>query len=373
MKKKLQFFYSSTGVSPYIWALFAVLPFYFIFQWSSITEIVTGIVLSIFFFISYRFAFVSKSWIKYVWTSILIVISITMTVFLGYIYFAFFLAYLIGNFQNKVAFITFYVIHLVGSTVAINYNFIIQDELFLKQFLFIIIIWISVILMPFSIYNRKRREQLEAQLAFANKRISDLIVQEERQRIARDLHDTLGQKLSLIGLKSDLARKIIEKDPCQARAELKDIQQTARTALNEVRKMVSNMRGTRLKEEIVRIKQLLEAAEIKLKLIGENSLSNVSLFLENILSMCLKEAVTNVVKHSKAANCCITFQQSNKEIVITIKDDGIGIAEGDLNDKGNGILGMKERLEFVNGSLEIESTQGMTLIIKVPNVVKQNE
>jgi len=373
MKKRLQLFSSSTGVSPYIWALFAVLPFYFIFQWSSIAEIVTGIVLSIFFFVSYRFAFVSNGWLKYLWTGLLIIISITMTSFLGYVYFAFFLAYLIGNFQNKVAFITFYVIHLVSSTVAINYNFIIQDELFLKQLPFIVIIWISVILMPFSIYNRKKREQLEAQLAFANKRISDLIVQEERQRIARDLHDTLGQKLSLIGLKSDLARKILDKDPTQARAELKDIQHTARTALNEVRKMVSNMRGTRLKEEIIHIKQILAAAEIKVTLEGENSLSNVSLFLENILSMCLKEAVTNVVKHSRATDCCITFQQSSKEIVITVKDDGIGLVTKDLNDKGNGILGMRERLEFVNGSLDMVSDNGMTLIIKVPKVVKQTE
>ena len=145
---------------------------------------------------------------------------------------------------------------------------------------------------------------MEEQLAFANRRISDLIVQEERQRIARDFHDTLGQKLSLIGLKSDLARKIIEKDPEQARSELKDIQQTARTALNEVRKMVSNMRGIRLKEEINHVKQLLEAAEIELIVEGE-SFSKVSLFVENILSMCLKETVTNIVKHSQATTCQI--------------------------------------------------------------------
>lgn len=373
MKKRLQLFQSSTGVSPYVWALFSILPFYFIFQWSTTMEIVAGILLSILFFISYRFAFISKGWLKYLWTCLLIIISITMTSFLGYVYFAFFLAYLIGNFRKKTAFITFYVIHLVSTTVVINLNFIIQDELFLKQLPFIIIIWISVILLPFNIYNRKKREQLEADLAFANKRISDLIVQEERQRIARDLHDTLGQKLSLIGLKSDLARKIMEKDPEQARNELKDIQQTARTALNEVRKMVSNMRGIRLKEEIIRVKQILEAAGIEYESEKDLSLSNVSLFVENILSMCLKEAVTNIVKHSQATTCRVSIKQNDKEVTIKVSDDGIGIVSEDVFEKGNGLLGMKERLEFVNGNLEVISENGTTVIIRIPNVVKQSE
>ena len=68
-------------------------------------------------------------------------------------------------------------------------------------------------MLPFNTYNRKKREQLEEQLEDANKKISELIKVEERQRIARDLHDTLGQKLSLIGLKSDLASKLVLINP----------------------------------------------------------------------------------------------------------------------------------------------------------------
>jgi two-component system sensor histidine kinase DesK len=296
-----------------------------------------------------------------------------MTTYLGYVYFAFFLAYLIGNITNRAAFLTFYIIHLVSATIAINVSFFTQDELFIKQVPFIIIIYISVILLPFSIYNRKKQDQLEAELAFANKRISDLIVQQERQRIARDLHDTLGQKLSLIGLKSDLARKIMDSDPDKSKKELMDIQQTARTALNEVRKMVSNMRGIRVKEEIKHIKEILDAAEIDLKLEGDIELSNVSLFVENILSMCLKEAVTNIVKHSKATICKITIRQLDKEIMVIVSDNGIGMITKEYLEKGNGLLGIKERLEFVNGNVKITSEEGLTLKIKVPSVIKQTE
>ncbi|WP_338469433.1 sensor histidine kinase [Niallia sp. XMNu-256] len=371
MKKGFRIIQSSTGVSPYIWALFAILPFYFIIQWSTTVEMVTGIILSIFFFISYRFAFISKGWVRYCWTSVLIVLSVIMTSFFTYVYFAFFLAYLIGNFQQKSAFITFYIIHLVSTAIAINVNFITPTDLFIQQLPFIVIILISVILMPFSIRSRKRREQLEEQLAFANKRIANLIVQEERQRIARDLHDTLGQKLSLIGLKSDLARKILEKDPEKARSELKDIQQTARMALSEVRKLVSDMRGIRLKEEIKHVKEILEAAGIQWEIEGDFGLSRVPVFIENILSMCLKEAVTNVVKHSHATKCSISINQTNNEIMITITDNGKGFRDNELFEGGNGIAGMKERLEFVNGNLTVNSDQGATVIFQIPNVIKR--
>ena len=187
----------------------------------------------------------------------------------------------------------------------------------------------------------------------------------------RDLHDTLGQKLSLIGLKSDLARKLIHKDAEKARNELQDIQDTARTALNEVRNMVSQMRGIRLKEELIRVKQILKAAEIDFKCEQSLPLSNVSLYVENILSMCLKEAVTNIVKHSQADYCEITIKQSWNEIAITVKDDGIGIIEDEDFAKGNGLLGMQERLEFVNGSLDIIVGEGTTIIMKIPHIIKQ--
>ncbi|MEE6132921.1 sensor histidine kinase [Priestia aryabhattai] len=376
MKKKDTIFQKITGMSPYIWTVFSLLPFYFVFQSSSMNDILLGILLTILFFIFYRFAFISKGWPIYVWTVLLISISIAMTTLFSYVYFsfyfAFFLAYFIGNVQKWLTFITLYIIHLVSTAISLNYNMVAQEELFVRQLPVMIIIYMSVIIFPFTIYNRKKRERLEEQLEDANKRISELVKQEERQRIARDLHDTLGQKLSLIGLKSDLARKLINKDPEQARVELKDVQQTARTALNEVRKLVSQMRGIRLKEELVRVEQILSVAEIEF-IHNELALSNVSPLTENILSMCLKEAVTNVVKHSRASYCEVNIVQSKDEIMITIQDNGQGIASKDALQHGNGLIGMRERLEFVNGTLDIQSDEGTKVIVKVPSVRKQVE
>lgn len=364
-------FEKNNGIAPYLWTVLGILPFYFIFQSPSTIEIVVGILLTLVFFILYRIAFISKGWPVYLWTLILIGISITATNLFSYVYFAFFLAYFIGNIKDRVAFLTLYFIHLISTSASINYSIVMQEKLFLQQLPFVIIIWISVILLPFSLYNKKERGQLEEKLEDANKRISELVKLEERQRIARDLHDTLGQKLSLIGLKTDLARKLISKDPEQARVELKDVQQTARTALSEVRKMVSSMRGIRIKDEIHRVKQILKAAEINFIANGEFALSNVSLLTENILSMCLKEAVNNVVKHSGAKNCIISIDQSWKETVLKICDDGTFKSDTEKLAEGHGLIGMKERLEFINGNLDLLTKEGTTLIIRVPNDVKQ--
>lgn len=372
MKKYLTF-QKNNGIAPYIWTILCILPFYFIFQSSSTITIVVGLLLTILFFIFYRIAFISKGWPVYLWTLILIAISITSTSLFSYVYFAFFLAYFIGNIKDRVAFFTLYFLHLISTSISINFSLVLQGDMFLRQLPFVIIVWISVILLPFNIRSRKEMGHLEEKLEDANKKISELVILEERERIARDLHDTLGQKLSLIGLKSDLARRLIHKNPEQASSELKDVQQTARTALNEVRKMVSSMRGIRLKDEIIRIKQILDAAQINYVGLEDKKAVKVSLLTENILSMCLKEAVTNVVKHSGASTCTISIEQTWKEIIMTIQDDGIFKDKEASLPKGHGLIGMKERLEFVNGSLEIEKNNGTTLIIKVPNDVKQTD
>ncbi len=285
--------------------------------------------------------------------------------------FQFFLAFYIGNIQNRIGFFVLYSIHLFSTFATINYGFVSRNQLLFTQFPFILISLIVIILLPFSTYNRNKRGQLEGQLEHANKKISELVKLEERQRIARDLHDTLGQKLSLIGLKSDLASKLITKNPTQAQIEILDVRQTARTALKEVREMVTKMRGTRLEDELFRIRQMLNAANIQFTLKGSPRLTNTTLLTENVISMCLKEAVTNIVKHSSAEACIVCIEPGRTELTIKIQDDGVGIAGEIGGFKGSGLQGMKERLEFVNGSLEISQGNGTELILKVPNTVKQ--
>ncbi|MCD9020915.1 sensor histidine kinase [Cohnella silvisoli] len=371
MFKKVQIFPKSSGISPYVWLMFCILPFYFIFRSSSDIEIVTGILLIILFFFCYRLTLNAKGWPVYVGISIQIAISIAMTLLFSYAYFAFFLAFFIGNIQNKAGFITLYTVHIVTSFVTVNLGFILQDKFFITQTPFILISLIAVILLPLGSYNRNKQGELQEQLKDANIRIAELVKLEERQRIARDLHDTLGQKLSLIGLKSDLASKLIVKNPDRARSEIKDVQQTARTALKEVRLLVSRMRGARLEDEIASASQILKAAQIKFNVEGNETLPSITLLSESVLSMCLKEAVTNVVKHSGATACSLVLEQTQTEVVMKVHDNGKGGADALNFKQGHGLQGMKERLEFVNGTLEISMSEGTTLITRIPQIIKR--
>lgn len=352
-------------ISIYVWVIFCIMPFYFIIRSLSILEISIGIVLILLFLLSHYFSFNSKSALLYMWISFEMVLNIAMTLMFGYVYLSLFTAFFIGNFRNPVGFFIMYGLHIGFTILSIAAGYFIDLDLFLSQTPYIIITVVGVVLLPFTLYSKNRREKLQGQLETANERIAELIVHEERQRIARDLHDTLGQKLSMIGLKSDLASRLVTKNPEAAIQEIREIRHTASIALKEVRELVSDMRAVKLQEEFTRVKQILEAAEIDYEIEGISEGLQLPVLVESVLSMCLKEAITNVVKHSKAKKCAIMIEQDNNEVLLTVYDNGNGFNEK-LNIAGNGLKGMRERLEFINGSVQIESRNGTKLSISVP-------
>jgi len=357
-------------LSIYTWIILCFLPFFFIFRSSSPVEILIGITLLALFFLSYIFSFKSKSGLVYMWLGFEMLINVVMTLLFGFVYFALFTAFFIGNIRHTTGFFIMYGLHILTALGAVITGFILDIGLLLPQIHFIIITLIGVILLPFHLFNRNRRERLEGQLEIANERISELVVVEERQRIARDLHDTLGQKLSLIGLKSDLVSRLLTTDTKKAEQEIQDIRMTASSALKEVRELVSDMRLKKLSDEIARVQQILQAAGIKLTIQGETAFTSIPPITENVLSLCLKEAVTNVVKHSFGNTCNISFQQYADAFIIEVQDDGIGIPRDGSQLPGSGLDGMRERLEFVNGHLETKADHGTILTITVPVVLK---
>lgn len=358
----------SPWLSMYIWVIFCIMPFFFIVQKFSIGYIVLGVCLVIFYFLCHLFAVRSNNGLVYMWISFQMVLNIVMTLTFGYIYLSLFTAFFIGNIRRPVGFYIMYGLHIGFTILSIVVGYFIYLDMFLSQTPIIIITVVGVVLLPFTLFTRSKQENLENELETAKDRISELILVEERQRIARDLHDTLGQKLSMIGLKSDLAARLVAKDPEAAINEIRDIRQTASIALKEVRELVADMRAVRIEEELVRIEQILAAARIKFDVIGDLNAIELPMLAENMISMCLKECVNNVVKHSEATKCKISFKVNDDEVQISVRDNGVGF-NPEMHHMGNGLRGLEERLDFINGTVEITSVKGTEVKIRVPRTI----
>jgi two-component system sensor histidine kinase DesK len=233
---------------------------------------------------------------------------------------------------------------------------------------------IIMLVMPMAFRISRRASQLREQLQLANEEIARMSKNEERQRISRDLHDTLGHTLSLITLKSELAEKLIMKNPERAVQEVKDIQATSRAALKQVRELVSGMNAVTVRDEISNAKQILAAANVALRIKGGFSEDAASPLIDNLLGMCLREAVTNVVKHSRARTCTIEQAEDEASLKLAVSDDGQGM-DADaaaLLSGGSGLKGMRERLKLVEGDVHIESARGRgtRVVFTVPRVTK---
>ena len=197
-------------------------------------------------------------------------------------------------------------------------------------------------------------------LRVANDEIEHLAKVAERERIARDLHDLLGHTLSLITLKAELARKLVDRDPQRAKQEMQDVEQTSRAALADVREAISGYRGPGLAAELIRARQTLETAGITVDC--NASAVPLSPAQETVLALALREAVTNVVRHAQAQRCSVRLSRDQQLCTLEIADNGRG-ADGP---EGNGLRGMRERLEAIGGSLQRQTAAGTRLVIHLP-------
>jgi two-component system sensor histidine kinase DesK len=175
-----------------------------------------------------------------------------------------------------------------------------------------------------------------------------LAVSEERVRIARDLHDLLGHTLTLISLKNELARRLIETDPRRAEEELADAGRVTREALAQVREAVHGYRRLAFADALESARATLAAAGIECRVEGDAS--GLSSEVESVLAWAVREATTNVVRHSNARSCAITLSIGGGDAALQVEDDGTIVAG--TNGDGAGLVGLAERARDLQGTLE---------------------
>ena len=186
----------------------------------------------------------------------------------------------------------------------------------------------------------------------SNEEVRRLAALAERERIGRDLHDLLGHTLSLITLKLELSRKLFDRDHDKARQELIEAERVARKALAEVRSAVTGIRATDLAGELAAARLMLESSEVSLLYQGPGE--SIPATLEPVLAMAVREAVTNIARHARARRTLIQIDCNERDVDLRIADDG----RGGVSAFGNGLNGMRERIESLGGSLSVESRRG---------------
>lgn len=187
----------------------------------------------------------------------------------------------------------------------------------------------------------------------------------ERERIARDLHDLLGHTLTVITRKSELARRLADQDPERAAQEITEVEQVARDALKEVRTAVSGFRQTDFSTELAQARVALQSALIHFE--AEVDAIEIDPATEQVLALALREATTNVLRHSRADSCGVRLENLDDQVRLTVQDNGKGTAgrDGAAQD-GLGLTGMRERVSALDGDFNVEGRGGTKVTITLP-------
>lgn len=205
-----------------------------------------------------------------------------------------------------------------------------------------------------------RSKNLELRLS--HEQIRQLAATAERERIGRDLHDLLGHTLSLITMKLELSRRLLDRDPATARRELAEAEEVARRALAEVRSAVTGIRAGGFAAELASAALLLRTTGVRLD--QQLQAADLPEPVERGLALVLREAATNIARHAHATRARVSLVRTDAGVRLSIADNG----HGGVRAAGNGIGSMRERVRALGGTLAIDSParRGTTLEVEVP-------
>lgn len=207
-------------------------------------------------------------------------------------------------------------------------------------------------------------EDLKESQAKQNAQINLLLAENERSRIGQDLHDSLGHTFAMLSVKTDLALQLLQMQAYpQMEKELKEIHQISKDSMNEVRTIVENLKSRTLTSELETVKKMLEIAGIKVETDNQLDTASLTQELESTASMILLELVTNIIKHAKASKAYLKLERTEKELILTVSDDGCGFASL----KGDELHTVQNRVLPFSGEVKVISQKQPTEVqVRLP-------
>src|SRR6266542_735924 len=233
---------------------------------------------------------------------------------------------------------------------------------------FLAVFWLAGLLIGGgALYGSARLVRVLEELRATRAELAELAVGQERLRVSRDLHDPLGQSLSAVSLKGDLALRLLSGDPQAARAEIQGLTGVARDALRGVRAVTRDQHAVSLPAETDGAAALLRSAGVDVRV--DLDLPGLPAVAEEVLAWAVREGVTNVLRHSQARTCQITAGHRDGWVWLEIVNDGVTTPAG----AGSGLAGLAERARSLAGSVRAQpSDEGrFRLLVEVPQVPEE--
>lgn len=347
----------SIGYQPYLWLMYLLflLPGLYFIQWDTSAVVLTVLSVIVFLWLYFRGFWLSGNALIYNALLIAMMGALLLPFNASASTYFIYAAAAVGIINN----VRFSLIFIIGLACML-----LLESWLLDLSLFAMLIPAGFVLMVgFASLFQGIIIRKNNSLRISQAEVSRLATVAERERISRDLHDLLGHSLSLITLKAELAGKLLKRQETQrARQEIDDLERISRTALGEVREAVSGYRQAGLISELQHASEALQSASIQTHL--DVASDNLSATHDHTLAMCVREAITNVIRHSEARNCWITLEQDAHNTELSIRDDG-KLPTIKL-EPGSGLNGMRDRLQMLNGNLSIQQRDGLHLTITLP-------
>ena len=228
-----------------------------------------------------------------------------------------------------------------------------------NDWLFVLIICLFIAIMTFSMVRNRMMEELKADHAKQNAQINLLLAENERHRIGRDLHDSLGHTFAMLSVKADLADQFLSLGQVEkAQEQVQEIQAISQESMHQVREIVENLKQRTLARELETVQQMLEVAQVKVEIQNELDTASISPILESALAMVSLELATNMIKHAKATEAHLSYRSTETGVEMVAEDNGIGFAK--VSDKD--LHSIRERLELLGGELVISHCKNPTRI-----------
>ncbi|WP_172924888.1 sensor histidine kinase [Streptococcus sp. 3167] len=344
-----------------------------IFMVFPIVPVVTGelpswhLWIDILFVLAYLGVLTTKSqrlsWLCWV-IMLAYVAGYTAFVAVNYIWFFFFLANLLIYHFGVRSFNSLHVWTFLLAQVLVVGQLLIFQRIEVEFLFYLLVILTFVDLMTFGLVRIRIVEDLKEAQAKQNAQINLLLAENERSRIGQDLHDSLGHTFAMLSVKTDLALQLFQMEAYpQVEKELKEIHQISKDSMNEVRTIVENLKSRTLTSELETVKKMLEIAGIEVETDNQLDTASLTQELESTASMILLELVTNIIKHAKASKAYLKLERAEKELILTVSDDGCGFAFL----KGDELHTVRDRVSPFSGEVSVISQKHPTEVqVRLP-------